>query len=150
MVKNIINLSSEEQKWLVKAVVSIILADGQIEDTQIQFMKKIFKEYLDEEPRVTLNEISKLLKAKTIPELEPLQIDNLNRLIFILNILTASVFANGKKLKSEVNQYFSAGKKLGMEVGSLSYRLSLEAEKERIKRKLSEMKVEIGAFLKIS
>lgn len=150
MIKKISGLSSKEQNWLVKAVVSITVSDGQVEENQIKFLKKVFKNYLENEPHEVLAEIASLLKTKTIPKLEKLQVNDLERLIFILNILTASVFTNGKKLKSEVNQYFEAGKKLGLEVGSLSYRLSLEAEKERIKRKLSEMRREIGDFLRIS
>jgi len=150
MIKKISGLLPKEQNWLVKAVVSIIVSDGQVEENQIKFLKMVFKGYLENEPHETLTEIARLLKSKTIPNLEKLQVNDLERLIFILNILSASVFTNGKKLKSEVNQYFEAGKKLGLEVGSLSYRLSLEAERERIKRKLSDVRKDIGDFLKIT
>jgi hypothetical protein len=150
MIKKMTDLLPEEQTWLVKAVVSIIVSDGQVEENQIKFLKIVFRQYLENEPEETLIEIFSLLKTKTIPELEKLRVDDLERVIFILNILTASVFTNGKKLKSEVNQYFKAGKKLGLEVGSLSYRLSLEAERERIKRKLLDVRQDIGDFLKIS
>ena len=111
MIKKISGLSPEEQNWLVKAVVSIIVSDGQVEENQIKFLKRVFKSYLENEPHETLAEIASLLKSKTIPKLVKLHVDDLERLIFILNILSASVFANGKKLKSEVSQYFEAGKK---------------------------------------
>ena len=40
-------------------------------------------------------------------------------------------------------KFFEAGQKLGVNIGTLSYRLSLEAEKERVKRKLEVIKDEI-------
>ena len=150
MIKKIGDLHPEEQKWLAKAVVSIILADGIVEKNQIAFMKKLFKSFLVEEPKDTLNEISKMLKQKKAPKLGEIRVDRLENLIFILDVLTASVFANGKKLLQETEKYFDAGRKLGLEVGTLSYRLSLEAEKERVKRKLSVVKEELGEFFNLS
>jgi len=150
MIKRLSELVPTERRWLAKAVVAIILADGIVEDQQIKFMKRLFRQLLGEEPQDTITEIKNLLRKKEIPELEKLQVGNLDRLIFILDVLTASVFANGKKLKSEVDKYFEVGRKLGLEVGTLSYRLSLEAERERVKRKLTEMKGEIGEFLRIA
>lgn len=149
MIKKIGELLPEEQKWLARAVVTIILADGIIERNQVAFMKKLFKSFLEEEPKATLNEISDMLKKKITPKLESIKVERLDNLIFILDVLTASVFANGKKLKQETEKYFEVGRKLGLEVGTLSYRLSLEAEKERVKRKLSAVKEEIGDFFKI-
>ena len=140
----------QEQKWLAKAVVSIILADGIVEEKQISFLKKLFRSFLSEEPKETLNEISTMLKQKKTPQLDKISVDKLDNLIFILDVLTASVFANGKKLRQETEKYFEAGRKLGLEVGTLSYRLSLEAEKERVKRKLSVVKEEIGEFFHLS
>jgi len=150
MIKKIGDLLPDEQKWLAKAVVSIILADGIIEENQITFMKKLFRSFLVEEPKETLAEISTLLKKKKIPDLEPIKVDKLDNLIFILDVMTASVFANGKKLRQETEKYFDAGRKLGLEVGTLSYRISLEAEKERVKRKLSVVKEELGEFFQLS
>ncbi len=149
MKKFMKDLLPNEQQWLAKAIVSIVLANGIIEDLDITFMKKKFKFFLEEESLETLTHISTLLKEKKIPDLEKIHIDNLDRLVLILDILTAAVFANGKKLNTEVKQYFEAGKKLGLAVGTLSYRLSLEAEKERIKRKLIVIKDEIVDFLRI-
>jgi hypothetical protein len=150
MIKKIGELLPQEQKWLAKAVVSIILADGIVEEKQISFLKKLFRSFLSEEPKETLNEISTMLKQKKTPQLDKISVDKLDNLIFILDVLTASVFANGKKLRQETEKYFEAGRKLGLEVGTLSYRLSLEAEKERVKRKLSVVKEEIGEFFHLS
>lgn len=136
-------LESEEQKWLAMAVVSIILADGIVEQDQVIFIKKLCSVFLDEEPKETLEKISTLLKNRELPELADIYVIEIEHLIYMLDVLTASVFANGKKLHEETAKYFEAGKKLGVNIGTLSYRLSLEAEKFRVQRKLEEIKKNI-------
>ncbi|MCP4753818.1 MAG: hypothetical protein GY866_23285 [Proteobacteria bacterium] len=143
MVKYMKDLSSPEQKWLAKAVVTIILADGIIEKDQVSFIKKLCTVFMDEEPKDTLNEISSLLREKQIPKLEELEVNDADHLNYMLDVLSASVFVNGKKLRQETERFFEAGKKIGLYVGTLSYRLSLEAEKFRVKRKLMEIKEEL-------
>jgi len=143
MIKYMKELEPEEQKWLAKAVVSIILADGIVEHDQVTFIKKLCSVFLDEEPQETLGEISSLLKDKELPELTYIHITDIEHLIFMLDVLTASVFANGKKLHEETAKYYETGKMLGVNIGTLSYRLSLEAEKFRVKRKLEEIKESI-------
>ncbi|MCP4752645.1 MAG: hypothetical protein GY866_17300 [Proteobacteria bacterium] len=140
MIKYMKELESEEQKWLARAVVVIILTGGIVEQDQVVFIKKLCSVFLDEEPKETLEEISTLLKDRELPELAYIDVADIEHLIFMLDVLTASVFANGKKLHEETAKYFEIGKKLGVNIGTLSYRLSLEAERFRVKRKLVEIK----------
>ncbi len=137
MAKNINELQSNEQKWLAKAVVSIILADPSVKKTQTGFIKQMFRIFLDEEPVELLSEISALLKKGTNPKINKIEITDPEKLILILDILSASVFVNGKRMHLETERFYDAGKKLGFRMGMLSYRLSLEVEKERVKRKLA-------------
>lgn len=123
--------------------ISYILADGILEKDEISFIKKLFTVFLEEEPRETLTKISALLREKKIPELEKLEVNDIDHLLYIMNILSAAVFANGKKLRQERDKYFEAGLKIGLNVGTLSYRLSLEAEKNRVKRKLIKINEEL-------
>ncbi len=136
MIKSINELQPNEQKWLVKAVVSVILADASFKMPQTTCIKQLFKTFLDEEPVELLSEISALLKKGNKQKIEKIEIANPDKLIFILDILSASVFLYGKRMHLETERYFEVGKKLGLRMGMLSYRLSIEVEKERVKRKL--------------
>ncbi|MDH5560875.1 MAG: hypothetical protein OEY59_08475 [Deltaproteobacteria bacterium] len=136
MVRFMRELLPEERKWLARAVVGIILADGVVEKDQVVFMKKLFKVFDSQESRETLEEVVGLLKEKKIPKIGELKVSGVEHQIYILDILSAAVFANGKKLRQETDVYFEAGKKLGIGPGTLSYRISLEAEKFRVERKL--------------
>jgi hypothetical protein len=140
MISSMKDLKSGEQKWLTKAVVGIILADGIIEKDQVTFIKKLSSVFLEEESKETLLEISGLLRVKEFPQLEGIKVDNIEHLIYMLDVLSAAVFANGKKLNEETAKYFEAGQKMGINIGTLSYRISLEAEKFRVKRKLVEIR----------
>ena len=42
-IRRMSELLPEEQKWLAKAVITIILADYQVEYSQVQFMKELSK-----------------------------------------------------------------------------------------------------------
>lgn len=143
MITSMKDLKEEEQKWLAKAVVSIILADGIVEKDQVTFIKKLSSVFLEEESKETLLEISGLLRERELPRIDEIKVDNIERLIYMLDVLSAAVFANGKKLTEETAKYFESGQKMGINVGTLSYRISLEAEKFRVKRKLVEIRENI-------
>jgi len=137
MIKNIKDIQPKEQKWLANAIASIIMIDDSLKNTQIKFIKQLFIVFLGEEPSDLLSEISAIVKKGIKPNLDKIEITDPNKLIFILDMLSASVFVNGKRMHLETERYFDIGKKLGFRIGILSYRLSLEVEKERVKRKLS-------------
>ncbi len=137
MIKNIKDILPNEQKWLAKAIASIIMIDFSFKDTQTKFIKQLFIAFLNEEPADLLSEISAIVKKGIKPNLDKIELTNPDKLIFILDILSASVFVNGKRMHLETERYFEVGKKLGFRIGMLSYRLSLEVEKERVKRKLA-------------
>lgn len=136
-------LKVDEQKWLSKAIVSIALADEKLEVEELDFIKKICKVFIKEEPKQTLETIKSYLQDKEIPKLEPFSVDDVEHLIFMLDVLSASVFSNGKKLHQEVEKFFNAGKMLGISYDILAYRLSLEADKNRVQRKLESVKKDL-------
>ncbi len=45
-LRNMSQLSREEQVWLAKAVVTVILADDVVDDLEVEFVKKISKVFL--------------------------------------------------------------------------------------------------------
>jgi len=150
MIKNINVLLPVEQEWLSKAVTSIIQADTSLKESRTDFIHKLFRTFFNEEPLAFISEISALIKKGVKPNFEQLEITNPDKLILILDILSASVFVNGKRLHLETERYFEAGKKLGLRMGMLSYRLSLEVEKERVKRKLDFISNDIRKEFKTS
>lgn len=143
MISSIEDLKTEEQQWLINAVINIVLSDGIIEQDQVDFVKKLSKVFLGEVEKKTLKKISESLREKRMPPIDQIEVRDIEHLIFMLDTITASVFANGKKLHEETTQYFEIGQKLGVNLGTLSYRLSLEAERFRVKRKLEIIKEEI-------
>lgn len=122
-----------EQKWLAKAVVSVILADNKVEDSQVAFMKKMSKVFLEEKSKETLEEIIRLLKTKELPEIKKLEIKNPEHLIFMLNTLVSSIFVNENQQSVEVKNYFKAGLQLGVTHEVLMLKLTYQKERFRIK-----------------
>lgn len=126
-------LLPEERKWLVNAVVTIILADNILEPSQLSFIKNLMQSLLKDETQDTIEDIVKLLKKKEIPKLEKFEVDNPEHLIFMLNTLVTSIFVNEKKQPEEVKNYFSAGLKLGVTHEVLMLKLTYQKERFRIK-----------------
>lgn len=131
-IRKIGELNPEEQKWLAKAVVTIILADNILEESQVQFIKMLSSSFVKEEPKI-LEEIANLLRKKEIPKLDKLEVKNPEHLIFMLNTLVTSIFVNENKQPEEVKNYFSAGLKLGVTHEVLMLKLTYQKERFRIK-----------------
>ena len=148
-IRHMHELLLEEQKWLVKGVITIILAENQIEDKQVLFMKHLSKVFMDEEPKETISEITRLLKEKELPEMEEFDVDDPEHLIFMLNTLVTSIFANEKKLPSEVKNYFKAGLKLGVTYEVLMLKLTYQKERFRIKMAQKEVDETIRKIVKL-
>ncbi len=132
-IKYMHELLTAEQKWLAKAVVSVILADNIVEDSQVAFMKKMSKVFLKEESKETLEEIIRLLKTKELPEIDKLEVKDPEHLIFMLNTLVSSIFVNENQQSVEVKNYFDAGLKLGVTYEVLMLKLTYQKERFRIK-----------------
>lgn len=132
-IRNMSELSRKEQVWLAKAVISVILADDVVEDLEVEFIKKISKVFRKEEPPKTLRKISQSLREKKMPEIEEFEVEDPEHIIFMLNLLVSSVFANERKDETEVKKYFEAGLKLGMTHEVLIWKLNYQKERFRIK-----------------
>ncbi len=143
MIQGIQYLEDDEQNWLVNAIASVIAVDVKFEGSQHQSVRQLFKSFFKVEPEKLLKKIAEKIKKGKKPKIKVIKISDPNKLIFILDILSASVFVNGKRLHLETERYFEAGKNLGLRLGLLSYRLSLEVKKERVKRKLNILNKDI-------
>lgn len=143
-----VELLPAERKWLAKAVITIFLADNKLEDSEMEFMKNLSKVFLDEEPQETIAEIVRLLKKKEVPKLEALKVNDPEHLIFMLNTLVSSIFANEVKLPEEVKAYFKAGLKLGVTHEVLMFKLTYQKERFRIKQAQKEVDQTIREIVK--
>ncbi len=132
-IKYMHELLPPEQKWLAKAVVSVILADNRVEDSQVAFMKKMSRVFLEEESKETLAEIIRLLKTKELPDIQKFEVKNPEHLIFMLNTLVSSIFVNENQQSVEVKNYFKAGLQLGVTYEVLMLKLTYQKERFRIK-----------------
>ncbi|MDT8445742.1 MAG: hypothetical protein RRB13_02445 [bacterium] len=142
-MEHLTDLLKEERRWLTLAVSHIILADGVAETIEKEYLKKLMRNIFLGDTKEVLPEIQALFRAKTLPPLEKIKVSDLDHLIYMLDIIAFSVFVNGKKPQTQTAKYFEAGKALGVNIGTLSFRLSLEAEKFRVERKLEQIKLDI-------
>ena len=127
-------LLPSEQTWLIRAVVRIMLSDNVIDKKEMVFLKRISKVvFHDKESDDTLDEIGRMIRGKQVPELKPLKVEDPEHIIYMLNILVSSIFANDQKIDEEVKNYFLAGLKLGMTYDILTLKLAYQKERFRIK-----------------
>jgi len=133
-VRFIKELLPEERSWLIRAVVRIMLSDDVVDDLEMAFLNRISKVvFHDQEGSDTLNEIARMIRRKELPDLKPLRVNDPEHIIYMLNILVSSIFANEKKIDEEVKNYFLAGLKLGMTYDILTLKLAYQKERFRIK-----------------
>jgi hypothetical protein len=140
-------LLPEEQKWLARAVVRIMLSDDMVDEKEMVFLKKLSRVFHDEESQTTLHEIADLIRNKELPELDKLAVEDPRHLIFMLNILVSSIFANEKKMEEEVKNYFLAGLKLGMTYDILMLKLAYQKDRFRIKMLQREIDEDIKRLI---
>lgn len=132
-IRQMRELLPAEQKWLAFAVVRIMLSDEVVDKKEMVFLKKLSRVFHAEESQETLMMIANLIKKKELPELVKLDVPNPEHIIFMLNILVSSIFANEIKIDEEVKNYFLAGLKLGMTYDILTLKLAYQKERFRIK-----------------
>jgi len=136
-------LNKDERRWLMLAVSHIILADGKPETKEKVYLKTLMGSIFRKDTQEVLPEIQELFRSKTLPDLDKILVPDIDAVVYMLDIVAFSVFVNGKKPSTQTAKYFEAGKALGVNIGTLSYRLSLEAEKFRVDRKLEQVRSDI-------
>lgn len=127
-------LLPEERAWLIRAVVRIMLSDNVIDRMEMAFLNRISRVvFHDNEGGDILEEIARMIKKKEMPDLKVIRVSDPEHIIYMLNILVSSIFANEKKIDEEVKNYFMAGLKLGMTYDILTLKLAYQKERFRIK-----------------
>lgn len=147
-IRKVEELSLKEQQWLALAVLHILLSDEILDQKEAVFLKKIIKVFNQGEAVKIIDEIKKLIRKKQLPKIEPLEVKNPEKLIFMLNTLCSAVFANDKKQVDEVKSYFQAGLKLGMTYDILMLKLAYQKERFRLKQAQKQVDKDIRTIIK--
>lgn len=127
-------LQPEERDWLIRAVVRIMLSDNEVDAKELAFLKRISRViFHDLESNEIIDEIAHMISKKQPPQIETIRVGDPEHIIYMLNILVSSVFANERKIDEEVKNYFMAGLKLGMTYDILTLKLAYQKERFRIK-----------------
>lgn len=147
-IRGLNELTYEEQRWLTLAVIHIMLSDEIVDKKEVAFLRQITRVFNQTENPEIIEEIKKLIKNKELPKLEPLSVENPEKLVFMLNTLCSAVFANEKKQEDEVKSYFQAGLKLGMTYDILMLKLAYQKERFRLKQAQKQVDEDIRILVK--
>ncbi len=128
MIKHTKELEPKEQEWLDKAVVNIMLGNNLTDQDHVISIKKLCSIFMGEESQKRLAEILASPNEKESSQLTAIDVTDTLHLGLMLDVLAASVFAYGNKWNQEIGRYYEAGKKLGVDIKTLTQRLSLQTE----------------------
>ena len=134
------DLTAEEQAWLAKGVISIILADAAIEKNEIDFFKRHFGVLTEEGSVISVESLVKNLRSQKKPEMWELKIFDPDKIYFMLTVLIKAIYANGKKLREEVDQYFKIGKLLGVSLQVMTFKLNIDTNFQNLLTQDTELK----------
>ncbi|MDX2469237.1 MAG: hypothetical protein QNL04_01535 [SAR324 cluster bacterium] len=154
MMQQLTAISPEERHWLLVAVAQILIADHIYENSEKDFFENIMSQIFKKDAKEVSAAVKIAVELKTILEGEPatpietFNIINPSRLVFFLDILSAAVYASGKMLHSESLKFYEAGLCLGLDPGTLSYRLNLERERVLAQQKLDSFRHKLTEDIK--
>ena len=134
------DLTAEEQAWLAKGVISIILADDVIEKNEVDFFKRHFGVLTEEGSVISVESLVENLKSQKIPEMWEIEIFDPDKIYFILTVLIKAIYANGKKLRDEVDQYFKIGKLMGVSFQVMTFKLNIDTNFRNLLNQDAELK----------
>lgn len=141
------DLTVEEQAWLAKGVISIILADEIIDKNEVDFFKKHFGVLTEEGSVISVESLVENLRRQKMPEMGKIEIFDPDKIYFILMVLIKAIYANGDKLKKEVDQYFKIGKLMGVSLQVLTFKLNIDTTLRSLIKQDEELKKTIQAQL---
>ncbi len=86
--ETIASMSDEVKEWFARAIVGMILADGRIDQSELDYLKGIisFLENAD-----LIDSILELTGKNTIPELEPIKVEEKQALFIVEHLTSISI-----------------------------------------------------------
>ncbi|MBF0276897.1 MAG: hypothetical protein HQM13_03865 [SAR324 cluster bacterium] len=134
------DLTAEEQAWLAKGVISIILADAAIEKNEVDFFKRHFGVLTEEGSVISVESLVNNLKSQKTPDMWEIEIFDPDKIYFILSVLIKAIYANGKKIREEVDQYFKIGKLMGVSFQVMTFKLNIDTNLRNLLHQDAELK----------
>ena len=102
-------MSIEEKIWFARAIAGMIVADGRVDDSELEFLKEAIS-FLEDRDQV--NGIMTVVRQGKTPSLEARKIDPKQSFI-ILKYLAELMVVDGKMSETEITFFVYAGGLLG-------------------------------------
>ena len=102
-------MSIEEKIWFARAIAGMIVADGRVDDSELEFLKEAIS-FLEDRDQV--NGIMAVVRQGKTPSLEARKIDPKQSFI-ILKYLAELMVVDGKMSETEITFFVYAGGLLG-------------------------------------
>lgn len=102
-------LSLEEKIWFARAIAGMVVADGRVDDSELEFLRDAIS-FLEDKDQV--NKIMGIVRQNKTPSLEPRRIDPKQSFI-ILKYLAELMVVDGKMSETEITFFVYAGNLLG-------------------------------------
>ena len=128
-------LSSEAKRWLASAIAGIISADGQVNDTELEFLRGVIQ-FLDTADEI--NHMVNLVKKREKPVLRILKLDTRNS-YNIMKLLTSLSAQDDRLAQSEANFLKYAGAKLGYESNFITQMMKWAIKEMEVSKMESDM-----------
>ncbi|MGK5093115.1 hypothetical protein WDW89_13995 [Deltaproteobacteria bacterium TL4] len=141
------DLNPGEKAMLAKGIIAIILADGVVTTSEIQYLKRHCRVFLEDDSMITLDRLREYLANKEKPEFWKLNIFETAKVHYMLKVFVKAVYSDKKKAQSEINIYFNIGKLMGISFYVLSEVLKIESDKLSLQERESRMLEDLNTLL---
>lgn len=148
----ITDLSPGEQAMLAKGIIAIILADGAVTTSELQYLKRHCRVFLEDDSVITLDRLKEYIANKEKPEFWELNVSDVAKVHYMLKVFVKAIYSDMEKAQSEINVYFDIGKLMGISFYVLSEVLKIESDKillqERENRMLEDLSILVERNMK--
>ncbi|MBF0289177.1 MAG: hypothetical protein HQM14_15265 [SAR324 cluster bacterium] len=139
------DLTPGEQAMVAKGIIAIILADGVVTTSELQYLKRHCRVFLEDDSVITIDRLKEYIANKEKPEFWYLNISESAKVHYMLKVFVKAIYADRQKAQSEIDVYFNIGKLMGISFYVLSEVLKIESDKillqERENRMLEDLKI---------
>ena len=140
-------LSPGEKAMLAKGIIAIILADGIVTTSEIQYLKRHCRVFLEDDSVITMDRLKEYLANKENPEFWKLNIFDTAKVHYMLKVFVKAVYADKKKAQTEINVYFNIGRLMGISFYVLSEVLKIEGDKFLLQEREGRMLEDLNLLL---
>lgn len=147
-INQLSDLDPGEQAMVAKGIIAIILADGKVTNSEIQYLKSHCRVFLEDDSVITMERVKEYLANRENPEFWELKIFDPAKVHFMLKVFIQAIFSDKAKEQSEIDVYFKIGKLMGISFYLLSEVLKLEKNKQLLREEENRMLEDLDILLK--